>query len=178
MVQLSHPYMTTGKTVALTIQIFLCKVMTLLFNMFSRFVIVFLPRIKCLLISWLQSNHSDFRVQESKVFFYFLHIYLPRNDGTGCHDLSFLNVKVFSFFFFLLSVCLCFATGIFILTQLVNKQSENWWISIRMKANKHPVLVSVSLAWLSVSACSQVMHQRNPLLTDVLYPKQNHGRQG
>ena len=55
MVQLSHPYMTTGKTVALTRQTFVGKVMSLLFNMLSRLVIAFLPRCKCLLISWLQS---------------------------------------------------------------------------------------------------------------------------
>ena len=54
-VQLSHPYMTTGKTVALTRQIFVGKVMSLLFSMLSRLVITFLPRSKCLLISWLQS---------------------------------------------------------------------------------------------------------------------------
>ena len=54
-VQLSHPYMTTGKTIALTIQTIVSKVMSLLFNMLSRFVIAFLPRSKCLLISWLQS---------------------------------------------------------------------------------------------------------------------------
>ena len=53
--QLSHPYMTTGKTIALTIWIFINKVMSLLFNMLSRFVIAFLPRRKHLLISWLQS---------------------------------------------------------------------------------------------------------------------------
>ena len=55
MVQLSHPYMTTGKTRALTRWIFVGKVMSLLFNMLSRMVIVFLPRSKHLLISWLQS---------------------------------------------------------------------------------------------------------------------------
>ena len=54
MVQVSHPYMTTGKTIALTRQTFVGKVMSLLFNMLSRFVIAFLPRSKCLLISWLQ----------------------------------------------------------------------------------------------------------------------------
>ena len=54
MVQLSHPYMTTGKTIALTRQNFVRKVMFLLFNMLSRFVIAFLPRSKLLLISWLQ----------------------------------------------------------------------------------------------------------------------------
>ena len=54
-VQLSHPYMTTGKTIVLTRQTFVGKVMFLLFNMLSRFVITFLPRSKCLLISWLKS---------------------------------------------------------------------------------------------------------------------------
>ena len=54
-VQLSNPYMTTGKTIALTRQTFVGKVMPLLFNMLSRLVITFLPRNKCLLISWLQS---------------------------------------------------------------------------------------------------------------------------
>ena len=56
-VQLSHPYMTTGKTIALTRRIFVDKVMSLLFNM-SRLVITFLPRSKCLLISWLQSSSA------------------------------------------------------------------------------------------------------------------------
>ena len=61
MVQLSHPYMTTGKTIALTIQTFVGKVMCLLFNTLSRFVIAFLPRSKLLLISCVQSPiHSDF----------------------------------------------------------------------------------------------------------------------
>ena len=54
-VQLSHPYMTTGKTIALTRWTFVGKVMSLLFNILSRLVITFLPKSKCLLISWLQS---------------------------------------------------------------------------------------------------------------------------
>ena len=64
MVQLSHLYITTGKTTALTIQTFVGKVMSLLFNTLSRFVIVFLPRSKHLLISWLQSPSSG--ILESK----------------------------------------------------------------------------------------------------------------
>ena len=55
MVQLSHPYMTTGKIIGWTRQTFVGKVMSLLFNTLSSFVIAFLPRSKCLLISWLQS---------------------------------------------------------------------------------------------------------------------------
>ena len=54
-VQLSHPYMTTGKTIALTRRTFVDKIMSLLFNMLSRLVITFLPRSKRLLVSWLQS---------------------------------------------------------------------------------------------------------------------------
>ena len=54
-VQLSHPYMTTGKTIAWTRWTFVCKVMPLFFNMLSKLVIIFLPKSKCLLISWLQS---------------------------------------------------------------------------------------------------------------------------
>ena len=57
-VQLSHPYMTTGKTIALTRWTFVGKVMSLHFNMLSRLVITFLPSSKCLLISWLQSPSS------------------------------------------------------------------------------------------------------------------------
>ena len=55
MVQLSHPYMTTGKTIALTAQTFVGNVMSLLCNMLSRFAVAFLPRSRHLLISWLQS---------------------------------------------------------------------------------------------------------------------------
>ena len=55
MVQLSYPYVTTGKTIALTIQTFVGKVISLLFNMLSRFAMAFLPQSKHLLILWLQS---------------------------------------------------------------------------------------------------------------------------
>ena len=64
MVQLTHPYMTTGKTIALTIWTFVGKVMSLLFNMLSRLVIAFLPRSKHHLISWLQSPSAV--ISESK----------------------------------------------------------------------------------------------------------------
>ena len=67
-VQLSHPYMTTGKTIALTKWIFFSKVMSLLFNMLSKLVIAFLPRSKHLLVSWLQSTTcSDFGAPQNEV---------------------------------------------------------------------------------------------------------------
>ena len=65
MVQLSHPYMTTGKTIALTRWTFAGKAIYLLFNMLSRLVITFLPRSKCLLISWLQSPLQWFGVEKN-----------------------------------------------------------------------------------------------------------------
>ena len=68
MTQLSHPYTTTGKTIGLIRRAFVGKVMSLIFNMLSRFVIAFLPSSKCLLISWLQSP-SDFGAQENKALF-------------------------------------------------------------------------------------------------------------
>ena len=96
MVQLSHPYMTTGKTIALTRRTFVGKVMFLLFNMLSRLVITFLPRSKHLLISWLQSP-STVILEPKKIVcycFHCFHIYLTWSDGTGCHDLHLLNVEL------------------------------------------------------------------------------------
>ena len=91
-VQASHPYMTTGKTIALTSQAFVGKVMSLLFNMLSRLVIAFLPRSKGLLISWLQSPSAVILEPKEKTVCYYFHcfpIYLPGSDGTRCYDLSF-----------------------------------------------------------------------------------------
>ena len=96
-VQLSHPYMTTGKIIALTRWTFVSKIMSLLLNMLSRLDITFLPRRKHLLISWLQSPSAVIlEPKKKKVWhcFYCFPIYFPWNDGTGCHDLSFLNVEL------------------------------------------------------------------------------------
>ena len=79
-VQLSHPYMTTGKTIAFTIQTFVGKVMSLVFNMLSKYGIAFLLRNKCLLISWLKFPIcSGSGAQENKIChrFHFLPFYLP-----------------------------------------------------------------------------------------------------
>ena len=95
-VQLSHPYMTTGKTIALTRWTFTGKVMSLLFNMLSKLVITFLPRSKCLLISWLQSP-SAVILEPKKIksaSFHCFPIYFPWSDGIGWHDLSFLNIEL------------------------------------------------------------------------------------
>ena len=95
-VQLSHTYMTTGKTIVLTRWTFVGKVMSLFFNMLSRLVIAFLPRSKCLLISWLQSPSAlILEPPKYKVChcFHCFPIYLAWRDGTRCHGLNFLNVE-------------------------------------------------------------------------------------
>ena len=93
-VQLSHPYMTIGKTIALTRQTFVGKVMCPLFIMLSRFVIAFLPRSKHLLISWLQSPSAvTLEPPQDKVShcFHCFPIYSPWIDGTRCHDIHFMT---------------------------------------------------------------------------------------
>ena len=98
MVQLSHPYITTGKTIALIRQTFVYKVLSLPFNMLSRLVIAFLPRNKHLLILWLQSPFAVI-LEPPKIRSVTVSTGRKQSDGTGCHDLSFLNVKFQASFF-------------------------------------------------------------------------------
>ena len=93
-VQLSHPYITAGKTIALTRRTFVGKVMSLLLNMLSRFVSFSSKEQASFNFMAAITICSDFGAQKNKVSYCFhcFPIYLPWNDGTGCHDLSFLNV--------------------------------------------------------------------------------------
>ena len=94
-VQLSHPYLTTGKTIALTRQT-CCKVMSFFFNMLSRLIIAFLPRSKHLSVSWLQSLSAVvLEPVKNKVShcFHCFPVYLPWSNGTRCHYPSFLNAE-------------------------------------------------------------------------------------
>ena len=88
-VQLSHPCMTTGKTIALTRQTFVGKVMSLLFNMLSRLVITFFPRSRCLLISWLQSPSAVIleppKIKSATV------------SPTACHEVMGLDAMILVF---------------------------------------------------------------------------------
>ena len=103
MVQFLHQYMTSGEAIALTMQAFVSKAMSLLFNMLSRFVIVLLPRSKCLLILW-PAVCSDFEAQGMKISHssHFLPICFPWSDGTRCHDLWFFECWILSQLFPLL----------------------------------------------------------------------------
>ena len=91
-VQLSYPYMTTGKIIALTRWTFVSKVMSLLFNMLSRLVITFLPRSKCLLISWLQSP-SAVILEPKKRKSVTVSIVSP----SICHEVMGLDAMIFVF---------------------------------------------------------------------------------
>ena len=95
-IQLSHSYMTTGKIIALTRWTFVGKVMSLLLNMLSRLVITFLPRSKCLLISWLQSPSAVIlepkKIKSDTVSTVSPSICHEVMGKLRCHDLSFLNV--------------------------------------------------------------------------------------
>ena len=96
-VQLSHPYMTTGETIPLTRPTFVGKVMSLLLNMRSRWVITFLPRSKRLLISWLQSPSAVIlqpQKKKSDTFSTVSPSMCHEVKGIGCQDLCFLNVEL------------------------------------------------------------------------------------
>ena len=100
MVHLSHLFMTTGETITLTIEILVGRVMSLLFNTLSRFVVAFLPRSKCLLISWLQLPSAViFEPKKLRLLLFpCFPIYLPWSNGTRCHDLDFLNIEFWASF--------------------------------------------------------------------------------
>ena len=102
-VQLSHPYMTTGKTIALIRWTFVSKIMSVVFNMLSRLVIALLARSKRILISWLQSPSAV--ILESKKESLSLFLYLPWSDGTWYHDVNFLNVEFQASFF----ICMAYS---------------------------------------------------------------------
>ena len=97
------------KTIALTEQTFVGKVMSLLFYTLSKSIIAFLPRSKHLLISWLQSLSAVILEPKKTVCncFHFFLLCLPWNDGTGCHDLSFLNYVLSSSISWLLGTHQC-----------------------------------------------------------------------
>ena len=92
MVQISHPYMTTGKTIGLTRWTFVGKVMSLLFNILSRLVRAFLLRNKCLLISWLQSSSSVI-LEPQKIKSVTVSIVSP----SICHEVMGLDAMVLVF---------------------------------------------------------------------------------
>ena len=141
-VQLSHPYRTTGKTIALTGQTFVSKVMSLLFNMMSWFSIAFLPTNKFLFIAAV-TVHSDFGAQENKVCHCFLcfPICLPWNDGTRWHDLL----------FWMLSFKLVFSLSSF--TFIKKLLNSSFLSAIRVVSSAY-VRILIFLPTILISVCA------------------------
>ena len=151
MAQLSHPYMTTGKTIALTRWTFVGKVMSLLFNMLSRLVIAFIPRGKHLLISWLQSS-SAVILEPPKIKSVTVSIVSP----SICHDVMGPNAMVF--IFWMLSFKPTFSLCSFTFIKRLFSSSSLY--AIRMVSSAYLMLLIFLLAIL-IPVCalsSQAFH--------------------
>ena len=121
-VQLSHPYMTTGKTIALTIQNFVGKVMSLFFNMLFRLVIAFLQGNKCLLISWLQSP-STVILEPKKIKSATVSIVSP----SVCHEVMGLDAMILVFWMLSLKLAFSLFSFIFIKSLFINWIIHSFW---------------------------------------------------
>ena len=117
MIQLSHPYKTTRKTIALTIWLFVGKVLSVLFNMLSRFVITSLQKSKCLLISWLQSP-SAVTLGPRKVNYVTASTFSP----SVCHEVMGLDAVILNFW--MLSFKPTFQSGLFTLIKRLLSSSS------------------------------------------------------
>ena len=143
-VQLLHTYLTTGKTIALTTRTLVGKVMSLLFNMLSRLVITFLPRSKCLLISWLQSP-SALILDPTKIKSVTVSIVSP----SICHEVVGLDAMIF--LFSLLNFKLAFSLSSFtFIKKLFSSSSHS---AIRVVSSAYLRLLIFLLAIL-ISACA------------------------
>ena len=139
--QLSHPYMTTGKTIALTTQTFVSKVMSLLFNMLSRFVIAFLPRRKHLLISWLQSPTTVI-LEPKKIKSFTVSIVSP----SICHEVMGPDAMIFIFLLYL-------NRDVKVLPNLTLLQTYLLVLSILMfEQSPGPPWTSTFLLWLQLQS--------------------------
>ena len=142
MVQLSHPYMTTGKTIALTRRTFVSKVMSLLFNIVSRFVIAFLSRSKHLLISQLQSLSTV--ILEPKKVKYAAVSTFPQSI---CHEVMGLDAMIFNFW--MLSFKPAFLPSSF---TLIKRLFSSLLHAIRVLLSVHPRLL-IFLPAILIPAC-------------------------
>ena len=131
MVQLSFPYLTTGKIIALPIQTFVGKVISLLFNMLSRLVIVFLPKSKCLLISWLQSP-SAVILEPKKIKALTVSIVSP----SICHEVMGPDAKILVFWMLSFKPVFLLSSFTFIKMEEKKKKSPKWPAAKRQRKGK------------------------------------------
>ena len=144
MVQLSHPHMNTGKTIALTVWTFVGKVMSLLFNILSKLVIAFLPRRKCLLFMAAVTICSDFGAQENKV----RHCHCFHCFPSICHEGMGPDVMIFIFWMWSLKPAFSFCYFTFI-KRLFSSSSLS---SKRVVSSAYQV-IAISLSSLDSSLC-------------------------
>ena len=142
MVQISHLYMTIGKTIALMIQTFVSKVMSLLFNMLSRFVMAFFPRSKCLLISWLQAPSTVILEPKKKKICHCFHF-----PPSICHEV--MGPDALILVFWMLGFKSAFSLSSFTLKRLFSSSSLS---AIRVVSSMYLRLLIFLLAIL-VPAC-------------------------
>ena len=139
--QLSHLYLTTGKTMALTRWTFVFKVISLLFNMLSRLVIAFLQRSKHLLISWLQSQvHIDFGAQEYKLFHCF------HFSPSICHEVMGPDPMIFAFW--MLSLKLALSLYSFTFIKRLFSSSSLSAIRVATSASRRLLITSLGNLWI------------------------------
>ena len=140
-VQLSHPYMTTGKTIALTILIFVGKVMSLLFNMLSRFVLDFLARSKCLNFVAAVIIWSDFWAQENKICHHF------HFTPSIYHDVRGLDAMILVFW--MLSFKPAFSLSSF--TLIKRLFSSSWFSAIKVVSSAYLwLLIFLPQSWFQL----------------------------
>ena len=145
-VQFSQLYLTTGKTIALVIRIFISRVLSLLFNTLYRFVIAFPPRSNCSDFMSAVTIHSDFRAQEEEICHY-VHLflfYLPWSNGAECHDLSF-------FFFFNIVFKPALSHSSFTLMKRLFSSSS---LSVIRVVSSAYLRLSISLPPILIQACN------------------------
>ena len=170
MVQISHPYMTIGKAIALTIWTFVGKVMSLLFNVLSKFVIAFLPRSKGFLISWLQSPSAVIlerppTKKENLSLFPLFPLYLPWSDGAGCHYLFFFNIEFQTSFFTLLFHPYQEFFSSFILSAIRVVSSVYLGLLTFLMAILIPACYSSSLAFCTMYSACEINKQDDNIVT-------------
>ena len=162
MVQLSHPYMTTGKTIALTRKTFVGKLMSLLFNMLSRLVIAFLPRSKHLFISWLQSP-SAVILEPKRIKSVTVSIFTP----SVCHEVMGPDAIILVFVMLILSQL--FHSPFTFINRLFSSSSLS---AIRVVSSAYLRLLIFLLAIL-IPACAS----SNPAF-HIMYPVYKLNKQG
>ena len=162
MVQLSHPYVTTGRTITFTIQTFVGKVMPLLFNMLSRFVIGCLPRSQCLLTLWLQSLSTEI-FEPKKIKSVTVSTFSP----SICHEVMILDAMILVFW--MLSFKPAFSLSSFtLIKRLFRQKGKDIYLQRQENTQRNQrVAMNSPVIFLSESRCLEWLRNRTYKSTDL-----------